>query len=144
MQGEAWVRRSRNRRYRRLAAVFAGPMGPALIGHPELAGTQAEIDQRCPGAPGLLCEATGGMPRSCWVRRLEALALSATKGGKRRRGQEARRIGMEALPCLEFLARRWPPQWAPVLEYTKEQLEADLRYLEEGSADQALSGEQSA
>lgn len=143
MRGEAWVRRSRNRRYRRLAALFAGPMGPALIGHPELAGVQAEVRQRCPGAPGLLCEATGGLAHTCWVRRLEALALSATKGGERRRRQEATLIRQEALPCLEFLATRWPQPWEPVLEYTRHQLEADLRYLEP-SAEEALTSEKSA
>ncbi|HEU4742518.1 MAG TPA: hypothetical protein VFS50_13070 [Meiothermus sp.] len=143
MQGEAWVRRSRNRRYRRLAALFAGPMGPALIGHPELAGAQPEVHQRCPGAPGLLCEATGGVAHTCWVRRLEALALSATKGGKRRRNQEAVLIRKEALPCLEFLVSRWPREWEPVLEYTRRQLEADLQYLEETTSE-PLTGEKSA
>ncbi|PZA06663.1 MULTISPECIES: hypothetical protein [unclassified Meiothermus] len=130
MQGEAWIRRSRKRRYRRLAALFAGPMGPALLGHPELAGAQAELTQRCPGTPGLLCEATGGVARTCWVRRLEALALSAAKGGKRRRIQEATLIRKEILPCLEFLKSRWPYEWRPVLEYVQHQLEADLQYLE--------------
>lgn len=144
MLGEAWIRRSRNRRYRRLAALFAGPLGPALIGHPKLAGAEAKVLQRCPGAPGLLCEATGGVARTCWVRRLEALAQSAAKGGKRRRNQEAALIRKEALPCLELLTSRWPREWEPVLEYTRRQLEADLQYLEKETADEPPSGEKSA
>ncbi|APD09206.1 hypothetical protein [Thermus brockianus] len=86
---EVELRRARHALYLRLATAHAGPLGPALLGHPELASRYAEAYATCGGAEGLPCQGVGGEPRVCVVRRLEHLAYSAlrgVKGGGSRRG----------------------------------------------------------
>jgi len=53
---EVGVRRARHARYLRLAAAHAGPLGPALLGHPELGPLYGEAYARCSGAEGLACQ----------------------------------------------------------------------------------------
>ncbi|KOX89286.1 hypothetical protein BVI061214_00444 [Thermus aquaticus] len=79
---EVLVRRARHAQYLRLAAAHAGPLGPALLGHPELAPLYEKTYATCSGAPGLPCEGVGGEPRVCLVRRLERLAQSSLRGAK--------------------------------------------------------------
>ncbi|GLV48107.1 hypothetical protein TJA_12640 [Thermus sp. LT1-2-5] len=125
---EVEVRRARHALYLRLAAVHAGPLGLALLGYPELAPRYAEAYTVCGGAEGLPCQGVGGEPRVCVVRRMEHLAYSALRGGKRRREQE--RVLVEGLlRCVDHLKREFPPEFLPVLEATEGYLEKDLKYL---------------
>ncbi|MFN4072276.1 MAG: hypothetical protein ACK4G4_02475 [Thermus sp.] len=125
---EVEIRRARHAAYLRLAAAHAGPLGPALLGHPELAPLYAKAYAACGGAEGLPCAGVGGEPRVCVVRRLEHLAYSALRGGRRRREQEKAMVeGL--LVCVGHLAREFPPGFAPVLEATRKVLEKDLEYL---------------
>ncbi|TBH21191.1 hypothetical protein [Thermus thermamylovorans] len=125
---EVEIRRARHALYLRLAAAHAGPLGPALLGRPELAPRYQEAYAACGGAEGLPCAGVGGEPRVCVVRRLERLARSALRGGKRRREQE-RAVVEGLLVCLEHLTREFPPEFGPLLEATRAHLERDLRYL---------------
>ncbi|WP_135257135.1 hypothetical protein [Thermus caldilimi] len=125
---EVETRRARHAAYLRLAAAHAGPLGPALLGHPELAPLYPQAYATCSGAKGLPCAGVGGEPRVCVVRRLEHLAYSALRGGKRRREQEKAMVeGL--LVCIGHLAWEFPPELAPVLEATRKVLEKDLVYL---------------
>jgi len=68
----------------------------------------------------------------CVVRRLEHLAYSALRGGKRRREQEKAMVeGL--LACMGHLAQEFPPEFTPVLEATRQVLEKDLAYLRQVS-----------
>jgi len=125
---EVLVRRARRAQYLRLAAAHAGPLGPALLGHPELAPLYEKTYATCSGAPGLPCEGVGGEPRVCLVRRLERLAQSALRGGKRRREQE-KALVEGLLHCVAHLKDQFPLEFAPVLEATRSFLEKDLQYL---------------
>lgn len=125
---EVEIRRARHAAYLRLAAAHAGPLGPALLGHPELAPLYSKAYAACGGAEGLPCAGVGGEPRVCLVRRLEHLAYSALRGGKRRREQEKAMVeGL--LVCLGHLAREFPPEFTPLLVATRKFLEKDLGYL---------------
>ncbi|MDM7324625.1 MAG: hypothetical protein P3W93_006525 [Thermus sp.] len=126
---EVEIRRARHATYLRLAAAHAGPLGPALLGHPELAPLYPKAYAACGGAKGLPCAGVGGEPRVCLARRLEHLAYSALRGGQRRREQE-RVIVEELMVCVGHLAREFPPEFAPVLEATHKFLEKDLTYLQ--------------
>lgn len=131
------VRRARHALYLRLAAVHAGPLGPALLGHPELAPRYSEAYAACGGAEGLPCQGVGGEPRVCVVRRLEHLAYSALRGGKRRREQE--RVLVEGLlRCVAHLKREFPLEFLPVLEATESYLEKDLKYLRGEASPEAV------
>ncbi|WP_114313671.1 hypothetical protein [Thermus caldifontis] len=133
---EVEIRRTRHAAYLRLAAAHAGPLGPALLGHPELAPLYAKAYTACGGAEGLPCAGVGGEPRVCVVRRLEHLAYSALRGGKRRREQEKTMVeGL--LVCMNHLAQEFPPEFAPVLEATRKVLEKDLAYLEKALQERA-------
>lgn len=134
---EVEVRRARHAQYLRLAAAHAGPLGPALLGHPELASLYEKAYATCSGAPGLPCEGVGGEPRVCLVRRLEHLARSALRGGKRRREQE-REVVEGLLVCMAHLKDRFPPEFAPVLEATRAFLEKDRNYLRGELSPEAL------
>ncbi|WP_038048274.1 hypothetical protein [Thermus caliditerrae] len=126
---EVEVRRARHALYLRLAAAHAGPLGPALLGHPELAPLYPTAYAACGGAEGLPCAGVGGEPRVCVVRRLEHLARSALRGGKRRRAQEKAMVeGL--LVCMAHLQQEFPKEFLPVLEATRRHLEKDLRYLQ--------------
>ncbi|GGM98769.1 hypothetical protein GCM10007092_10780 [Thermus composti] len=122
------VRRLRHAHYLRLAAAHAGPLGPALLGHPELAPLYPEAYARCPGAEGLACFGVGGEPKTCVARRLEHLAYSALRGGRRRREQE-RAMVEGLLLCLAHLEKTFPEAFRPVLAATRDFLEQDLKYL---------------
>jgi len=124
-QTETEIRRLRERLYRRLAAVHAGPLGMALTGHPELASAYAEAYARCPGHPELPCRAAGGVPAVCLPRQFEELAESARRGGERRRKSEAHRI-RALLLCVDLLESTRPGSFAPVWELTREALKEDL------------------
>jgi hypothetical protein len=126
---EVEIRRARHAQYLRLAAAHAGPLGPALLGHPELAPLYEQAYATCSGAPGLPCEGVGGEPRVCLVRRLEHLARSALRGGKRRREQE-KQVVEGLIACMIHLKGEFPPEFLPVLEATQTFLEKDLRYLQ--------------
>lgn len=129
MNAEVALRRVRHARFLRLATLHAGPLGLALLGRPELAPFYEEAYASCPGAAGLACEGVGGAPRTCLVHRLEHLARSALRGGKRRRAQE--RAYVEGLlTCLGTLRGTFPEAWRPVLELTEKALQEDLAYLE--------------
>ncbi|AEB12570.1 hypothetical protein [Marinithermus hydrothermalis] len=130
MLRETQVRQIRRRRYLRLAALHAGPMGPALIGHPELGPQYPKTYARCPGFPKLACAQTGGTPRVCLPRRFQHMARLTEKGGPRRRAQQHAYLKNELIPCIQGLLNYYPPNWRPVLEYTLHQLEEDLAYLE--------------
>ena len=134
---EVEVRRARHARYLRLAAAHAGPLGPALPGHPELAPLYEKAYARCSGAPGLSCQGVGGEPRVCLVRRLEHLARSALRGGQRRRAQE-REVVEGLLVCMAHLKDQFPPEFAPVLEATRSFLEKDLKYLQGEASPEVL------
>ncbi len=121
-------RRQRSRRYEWLAAVFSGPLGMALAGHPELGTRYPSVYATCPGHPDLACRDVGGVPRVCLVRRFENLAESARKGGLKRRRTEAQRV-RELLLCLDALEAGWSAQFKPVLAITRQALKDDLRYL---------------
>ena len=129
MKNETRIRQLRNARYRRLAALHGGPLGVALIGRPELAASFELAARHCPGHPSLICAAAGGVPRVCFVGKLEQLAASCARGGESRRAWERRYIEREALPCLEVFEREFPPELEPMLRYTRDELEADLAYL---------------
>ncbi|MGC8876650.1 hypothetical protein [Thermus sp.] len=136
---EVEVRRARHAQYLRLAAVHAGPLGPALLGRPELAPLYEGAYAHCSGAQGLPCQGVGGEPRVCLVRRLERLAWSALRGGKRRREQEGELVeGL--LRCMDHLKREFPPEFLPVLEATQEFLQKDLDYLRGQRAPTGLVG----
>ena len=107
---EVLVRRAQ---YLRLAAAHAGPLGPALLGHPGLAPLYEKTYATCSGAPGLPCEGVGREPRVCLVRRLERLAQSALRGGKRRREQE-KALVEGLLHCVAHLKDQFPLEFAPV------------------------------
>ncbi len=113
-------RRRRERIFRWLAVVHAGPLGMAVAGHPELGRRYPEGYARCPGHPSLVCRASGGVPRVCLPRRFEELAESARRGGRKRRGFEAQRIE-ELERCLDLLDRE-KPDFAPVWELTRAML----------------------
>ncbi len=123
------TRRRRHARYLRLAAAHAGPLGMALLGHPELAPLYPKAYGACPGAEGLPCAGVGGEPGVCLVRRLEHLAQSALRGGLRRRAQE-KAIVEGLLLCVAQLKRGFPREFLPVLSATEAELRADLEYLE--------------
>ncbi|MFN3179729.1 MAG: hypothetical protein ACK41R_06230, partial [Thermus sp.] len=90
----------------------------------------------CGGAKDLPCAGVGGEPRVCVVRRLEHLAYSALRGGKRRREQEKTMVeGL--LVCMNHLAQEFPPEFAPILEATRKVLEKDLAYLEKALQERA-------
>jgi hypothetical protein len=125
---EVEVRRARHAQYLRLAAAHAGPLGPALLGHPELAPLYEQAYATCSGAPGFPCQGVGGEPRVCLVRRLEHLARSALRGGKRRREQE-KQVVEGLIACMIHLKGEFPPEFLPVLEATRSFLEKDLQYL---------------
>ncbi len=127
-RNETELRRLRERTYRWLAAVHAGPLGMALAGHPELAPAYAEAYARCPGHPELACRAAGGVPAVCLPRQFEELAESARKGGLRRRQSEARRV-RSLLRCAEVLEAAQPPAFAPIWRLTRNALEEDLKRL---------------
>ncbi|MER3451193.1 MAG: hypothetical protein C4300_03100 [Thermus sp.] len=129
MDAEVALRRVRHARFLRLATLHAGPLGLALLGRPELAPLYAEAYAFCPGAAGLACEGVGGVPRACLVHRLEHLARSALRGGKRRRAQE--RAYVEGLlTCLSVLKGSFPEALRPALELTEKALREDLAYLD--------------
>lgn len=135
---EVEIRRARHAAYLRLAAAHAGPLGPALLGHPELAPLYSKAYAACGGAEGLPCAGVGGEPRVCVVRRLEHLAYSALRGGKRRREQEKAMVeGL--LVCMGHLTREFPPEFTPVLEATRKALEKDLEYLRKELAERETS-----
>jgi hypothetical protein len=71
------------------------------------------------------------------VRRLEHLARSALRGGKRRREQE-REVVEGLLVCMAYLKDRFPPEFAPVLEATRSFLEKDRNYLRGELSPEAL------
>lgn len=125
---EVEVRRARHALYLHLAAVHAGPLGPALLGHPELAPLYPQAYATCGGAEGLPCAGVGGEPRVCVVGQLAHLARSALRGGKRRREQE-RAMVEGLLLCMAHLEREFPQDFRPVLEATQKHLEKDLKYL---------------
>ncbi|AFV75277.1 hypothetical protein Theos_0195 [Thermus oshimai JL-2] len=132
---EVEIRRRRHARYLRLAAAHAGPLGLALLGHPELAPRYLEAYGSCPGAEGLPCAGVGGEPGVCLVRRLEHLGRSALRGGQKRRAQEKAMVeGL--LLCMGQLKKSFPPEFLPVLSATEAELRADLAYLEETLASQ--------
>ncbi|WP_243028458.1 hypothetical protein [Thermus albus] len=134
---EVEIRRARHAAYLRLAAAHAGPLGPALLGHPELAPLYSKAYAACRGAKELPCAGVGGEPRACVVRRLEHLAYSALRGGKRRREQEKAMVeGL--LVCVAHLAQEFPPEFAPILEATRKALERDLQYLKGLAQDKPL------
>ncbi len=136
-RNETELRRLRERTYRRLAAIHAGPLGMALAGHPELAPAYPEAYARCPGHPQLVCRAVGGVPAVCLPRQFEELAESARRGGVRRRQGEARRI-RSLLLCLEVLEATRPPAFAPIWRLTREVLQADLERI--GAGDPVEAG----
>ncbi|BCP65126.1 hypothetical protein TthHB5008_00600 [Thermus thermophilus] len=125
---EVQLRRARRAMYLRLAAWHAGPLGLAWAGRPELAPRYPEAYARCGGAPGLACAGVGGEPRVCLVRRLERLARSAERGGRRRRAQE-KALVEELLLCVGHLQKELPPEFLPLLEATEKALRQDLDYL---------------
>lgn len=129
MGEEARVRWARHARYLRLAAAHAGPLGPALFGHPELGPLYEEAYARCFGAEGLPCQGVGGEPRACLVGRLHHLARSALRGGRRRQEQE-RELVEGLLRCVAHLKTEFPEAFLPVLEATRSALEEDLAYLQ--------------
>lgn len=126
---EVELRRARHALYLRLAAAHAGPLGLALLGHGELAPLYEKVYAFCSGAEGLPCAGVGGEPRVCLARRLEHLARSALRGGRKRREQE-RRMVEGLLVCVAHLEGEFPPELLPVLEATREALEKDLEYLQ--------------
>ncbi|WP_436411048.1 hypothetical protein [Thermus scotoductus] len=87
---------------------------------------------------GELLVGVGGEPRVCVVRRLEHLAYSALRGGKRRREQE-RAMVEGLLVCMGHLTREFPPEFTPVLEATRKALEKDLEYLRKELAERETS-----
>ena len=119
-------RRRRERIFRWLAALHSGPLGMAMAGYPELARAYDEVYARCPGCPALACRVSGGVPRVCLPRRLEALAESARRGGPGRRRREEVWIA-ELQTCLTFLERE-KPEFAPIWRLTREKL-AEARRL---------------
>ena len=129
MKSESRTRHKRSSRYQRLAALFGGPLGVALIGRPELAGDLERALRSCPGHESLICRATGGVPRVCFVQKMEQLAASAARGGERRREWERSFIENEMRHCLATFERTFPPELAVVLEYAKNEIEDDLAYL---------------
>jgi hypothetical protein len=134
---EVEVRRARHAQYLRLAAGHAGPLGMALLGHPELAPLYEKAYATCSGAEGLPCQGVGGEPRVCLVRRLEHLAWSALRGGRRRREQE-RRVVEGLLRCMAHLKGEFPREFLPVLEATQDFLQKDLDYLRGQKAPEPL------
>lgn len=129
MRSESRTRHLRSSRYQRLAALFGGPLGVALIGRADLAAVFEEALARCSGHESLNCHATGGVPRVCFVQKLEQMAASAARGGETRRAWERSFLKQEVLPCLEAFERAFPPELEPVLTYAKSEIEADLAYL---------------
>lgn len=81
-----------------------------------------------------------GEPRVCLVRRLERLARSAERGGRRRRAQE-KALVEELLLCVGHLQKELPPEFLPLLEATEKALRQDLDYLR-SAASAPLSPEQ--
>lgn len=129
MKNESRIRHLRSSRYKRLAALFGGPLGVALIGRADLAAAFERALAHCPGHDSLICRATGGVPRVCFVQKMEQMAASAARGGETRRAWERGFLEKEVLPCLETFERAFPPELEPVLSYTKGEIEADLAYL---------------
>ena len=119
-------RRRRERIFRWLAGVHAGPLRMALAGHGELGPRFPEGYARCPGHPALACRTSGGVPRVCLPRRFEELAESARRGGKKRRSLEARRVE-ELFLCLDLLSEE-KPEFAPVWELTRAMLREAQSY----------------
>lgn len=132
MKSESRIRHLRSSRYKRLAALYGGPLGVALIGRAELAAAFERALAHCPGHESLICRATGGVPKVCFVQKMEQLAASTARGGAARRAWERTFLEREVLPCLETFGRTFPPELAPVLDYTRGEIEADLAYLEQG------------
>ncbi len=127
---EVAKRRARRALYLRLATVHAGPLGPALLGLPELAPSWEEAYRHCPGAPGLPCQGVGGEPRTCLARRFLHLSRSALRGGRKRRAQEKAMVeGL--LRCVAVLRANQPEGFSPVWEATQKALEEDLAYLDQ-------------
>ncbi len=122
-------RHARNARFQRLAALHGGVLGVALLGLAELAAPFEQALARCPGHESLPCAARGGRPRECFVRKLEQLAHSSLRGGRSRRLWERRFLEEEVGACLEAFAGYFPAELRPVLEYTREQVAADMEYL---------------
>jgi len=129
MKSESRIRHLRSSRYGRLAALFGGPLGVALIGRADLAAAFERALAHCPGHESLICRATGGVPRVCFVQKMEQLAASCARGGPGRRAWERNFIEKEVLPCLETFERTFPRELEPVLAYAKAEVEADLEYL---------------
>lgn len=129
MKNESRIRHLRSSRYKRLAALFGGPLGVALIGRADLAAVFERVLAHCPGHDSLICRATGGVPRVCFVQKMEQMAASTARGGETRRVWERGFLESEVLPCLETFERTFPPELEPVLNYAKGEIEADLAYL---------------
>ncbi len=129
MKSESRIRYQRSLRYKRLAALFGGPLGVALIGRADLSTLFEQALARCPGHEDLICRATGGVPKVCFVQKMEQLAASCARGGASRRAWERSFIEKEVLPCLEAFARNFPTELTPILDYTRGEIEADLDYL---------------
>jgi len=106
-------------------------LGAALIGRPELAEHLDAALNRCPGNEKLLCSGKGGRPRVCFVAKLEQLGRSSVRGGKGRRAWEERFLREEVSSCLETFSQYFPTSLKPVLDYAREEVEADLNYLQQ-------------
>lgn len=101
-----------------------------MIGHPELAGALETALERCPGHEKLLCSGRGGRPRVCFVAKLEQMERSSLRGGVGRRLWEERFLREEVASCLEAFAGYFPAVLEPVLSYTREEVAADMDYLQ--------------
>jgi len=133
MKSESRIRHLRSSRYGRLAALFGGPLGVALIGRADLAAAFERALAHCPGHERLICRATGGIPKVCFVQKMEQLAASAARGGSARRAWERNFLEKEVLPCLATFERTLPAELAPVLDYARREIESDLDYLRGGA-----------
>ena len=129
VKNESRTRLLRRLRYERLAALLGGPLGVALIGRPDLAAALERALAHCPGYDSQTCCATGGVPRVCFVQKMEQMVASVARGGETRRVRERGFLESEVLPCLETFERTFPPELEPVLSYIKGEIGADLAYL---------------
>ncbi len=129
MMGLSYQRRMRHRRFALLAAVHAGPLGPSLIGRSELGPLYKQAYAHCPGHARLACAKVGGVPQVCFVRKLERLSASALRGGRKQRTKEAELIQGELLYCLEAFTEAFGTPFGPVIDYTRQIFENDLRLL---------------
>jgi len=123
-------RQERRARYQRLAAIFGGALGAALIGRPELAGDLERAIERCPGHANLPCRGVGGRPRICFVAKLEQMERSCARGGAARRAREADFLQEDLFSCLEAFSRYYPESLKPLLAFTRAELVSDLEYLQ--------------